>query len=54
MMRGDESVGKNSAVFAGCGFTHDRSVVNAMRLQPLQYRFCICRRNAMRPNHANH
>jgi len=49
MMRGDESVGKNSAVFAGCGFTHDRSV-----LQPLQYRFCICRRNAMRPNHANH
>jgi hypothetical protein len=54
MMRAAESVGKNSAVFAGRGFSHDLRVVNAMRPQPLTYRFCICCRDATRPNHANH
>jgi len=54
MMRADESVPKNSAVSVGRGFSHDRIVVNAMRLQPLQLGFCICRRDAMRPNHASH
>jgi hypothetical protein len=56
MMRADESAGKNSAVFVGRGFrfSHDKSVVNAMRLQPPKYRSCICRCDAMRANYANH
>jgi hypothetical protein len=54
MMRAAESVGKNSAVFAGRTFSQDLSVVNTMRGQPLTYRFCIRCRDAMRPNHANH
>jgi|HubBroStandDraft_3_1064219.scaffolds.fasta_scaffold651623_2 hypothetical protein len=44
----------NLRVFVGRGFSHDIGFVEAVRLQPLKYRFCICRGDAMRPNHANH
>jgi hypothetical protein len=56
MMRADESAGKNSVVFVGRGFSfsHDNGVVNAMRLQAPKHRSCICRRNTMRSNHADH
>jgi hypothetical protein len=43
-------------VFVGRGFSFSQDIgfVEAVRLQPLQYRFCICRGDAMRPNHADH
>ncbi len=54
MMGAGATVRENLTVFVGRGFSHDMSVVSAARLQPLTYRFCIFRRDAMRPNHANH
>jgi hypothetical protein len=56
MMRADESAGRASAVFVGRGFSfsHYNSVVNAVRLQMPNYPSCDCRRDAMRPNHADH
>jgi hypothetical protein len=41
MMRADKSVRKNSAVSVGRGFSHDWSVVNAMRFQPLPFGFAF-------------
>ncbi len=53
-MSANTNARKKLRIFVGRGFSHDIITATEERLQPLKYRFCICRSDATRPNHANH